>query len=241
MDNQMKKITIKAIAALSLFAASAAHASAEEASDEEGFIPLFDGETLNGWTPSTDAPESFLVEEGNLIARGGPAHIYYSGDVEKAAFKNFELRLEVMTLPGSNSGVYFHTTYQKDGWPGVGYEAQVNSTAHDPRKTGSLYAVADILAFNDDKVRSLLTFEKGNPGVVRDKAPSRDNEWFDYVVIVRDKNISISVDGVETVNWTQPDDWDGGERKIGAGTIALQAHDPLSEVRYRNIRIKPLD
>ena len=232
----MKMNALTAIAVTGLCFASVATAS-----DEEDFIPLFDGKTLNGWTSSADAPKSFLVEDGNLIARGGPAHIFYTGDVEKASFKNFELRLEVMTLPGSNSGVYFHTAYQKDGWPSVGYEAQVNSTANDPRKTGSLYAVADILAFSDDKARPLLTFEKGNPGIVRQTAPSTDNKWFDYVIRVRDRNISISVDGVETVNWTEPDNWAMGERKLGSGTIALQAHDPLSEVRYRNIRIKPLD
>jgi hypothetical protein len=30
-------------------------------------------------------------------------------------------------------------------------------------------------------------------------------------------------------------------RRLGPGTIALQAHDPASTVLYRNIRIKPLD
>src|SRR4029453_18153250 len=42
-----------------------------------------------------------------------------------------------------------------------------------------------------------------------------------------------------------PANWDGGRegpgRRLGAGTIALQAHDPGSTVYYKNIRIKPLD
>jgi hypothetical protein len=45
--------------------------------------------------------------------------------------------------------------------------------------------------------------------------------------------------------WTQPADWNGTKefagRRIAAGTIGLQAHDPRSVVYYKNIRIKVLD
>jgi hypothetical protein len=63
---------------------------------------------------------------------------------------------------------------------------------------------------------------------------------------VKDKTITIMVDGKQTVTWTQPDDWNGGRegpgRSItGPGTIAFQAHDPNSTVYYKNVRIKPLD
>jgi hypothetical protein len=52
------------------------------------------------------------------------------------------------------------------------------------------------------------------------------------------------VDGKLVAEWTQPADWAGTKdfpnRRIGAGTIALQAHDPGSTVYYKNIRIKLL-
>ena len=60
-------------------------------------------------------------------------------------FKDFHFKAEVMTLPKANSGIYFHTKFQPDGWPKAGFEAQVNNTyAKDPKKTGSLYDVEDL-------------------------------------------------------------------------------------------------
>eukprot|EP01043_Picozoa_sp_COSAG02_P108969 COSAG02_NODE_45019_length_361_cov_0.583969_1_plen_64_part_10 len=64
-------------------------------------------------------------------------------------------------MPGANSGIYFHTKFLKSGWPNRGYEAQVNNTQSDKKKTGGLYNVKDNF-----------------------KAPVKDNEWFDYDIIV---------------------------------------------------------
>ena len=56
--------------------------------------------------------------------------------------------------------------------------------------------------------------------------------------------ITIKVGDKGAAQWTQPADWAGTRdfpgRPIGAGTIALQAHDPGSTVYYKNIRIKLL-
>ena len=60
----------------------------------------------------------------------------------KKPFKNFEFKAEVMTLPHSNAGVYFHTRFQDDGWPKAGFECQINNTYHDPKKTASIYGVS---------------------------------------------------------------------------------------------------
>ena len=55
------------------------------------FKALFDGKTLNGWTSTKDNPASFLVENGELVCRGGRAHLFSTGDIGNADFKNFEL------------------------------------------------------------------------------------------------------------------------------------------------------
>ena len=52
---------------------------------------------------------------------------------------------EVMCKPKSNSGIYFHTKFQPDGWPQQGFEAQVNNTHGDRKKTGGLYNVKDVM------------------------------------------------------------------------------------------------
>ena len=54
--------------------------------------------------------------------------------------KDFHFKADVMTKPGSNGGIFFHTQYQDKGWP-VGHEAQINQTQKDPVKTGSVYIV----------------------------------------------------------------------------------------------------
>lgn len=232
----MKKAMTRAFCAAMIFAGSAAA--------EEGFTPIFDGESLEGWRASADNPDSFLVENGALVARGGPAHLFYDGPVGGADFRNFELRLKVMTTPGSNSGVYFHTAYQEGGWPAKGYEAQVNSTQSDPRKTGSLYGVVDMYVPRANEEPFIARSDGVNVAVARDAAPSVDGEWFDYAVRVEHRTITIKVNGMTTVQWTEPSDWasrDFAGRALGSGAIALQAHDPDSEVRYKDIRIKLLD
>lgn len=208
---------------------------------KSGFISLFDGKSLNGWTATEENSSSFVVENGELICRGGKAHLFYTGDVGKANFKNFELALKIKTTANSNSGVYFHTKYQKEGWPKVGFEAQVNSTHSDPKKTGSLYGIVNVWAPEKEEGKYLARVDKeGEIYVLQPKAPSVDGEWFDYHIKVQDNSITIKVNGVTTINWVQPKGWNKS-RKIGSGTVALQAHDPKSVTHYKEVKIKVLD
>ena len=187
---------------------------------EEGFIELFNGENLDGWTPSKENPDSYLVKDGKLIVKGGRSHLFYTGDVQGGKFKDFELKVRAKTFPGANSGVYFHSEYQDEGWPSKGYECQVNQTHKDRKKTGGLYAVTDVL----------------------DTSPVKDGEWYDYDIIVKGKHIVLKINGEITTDWTEPDDWQPPKnmagRKLSRGTFAIQAHDPESVVFYKDIRFK---
>lgn len=188
---------------------------------EEGWISLFNGKDLSGWK-ANENPETFRVEDGQIVVHGERAHLFYVGDVENHDFKNFQWKCEVMTKPGANSGMYFHTKYQDSGWPEQGYEVQVNATQSDNKKTGGLYAVKDVM----------------------NQAPHDDNEWFTQEVIVRGKHIVIKVNGEVTTDYTEPDDVERPDsfkgRVLSSGTFALQGHDPGSEVHYRSIMVKPL-
>ena len=193
---------------------------AAAAGDEKGFVSLFNGKDLTGWKSSED-PRTFAVVDGAIVAKGPRAHLYYVGEVGGGDFRNFEFRAEVLTRPKANSGLYFHTRWQPNDWPSWGYEAQVNNTHGDWRRTGSLYAVQDVR-----------------------KAPARDNEWFDYHILVRGKRIVIQINGQTTVDYTEPAgkakaDGSAG-RYLSHGTFAIQGHDPGSEVHFRNLRVRPL-
>jgi hypothetical protein len=193
-----------------------------QTAQNEGWIKLFDGKTLNGWTPSENK-ECFSVQEGKIVVNGPRSHLFYTGPVMGANFTNFEWKADVMTRPNSNSGMYFHTQYQETGWPDKGYEVQVNNTHSDWRKTGGLYAIVD----------------------VKD-APAKDNEWFTQHIIVIGKHITIKVNGKITVDYTEPDGIsqtgypNTPGRKVSSGTFALQGHDPGSTVYFKNIMVKPL-
>lgn len=212
------------------------------AQTETGFVPLFNGTNLDGWTATTENENSFFVEDGELVLKGGRAHLFYSGSVGDANFKNFEYKLKIKTVNNSNSGVYFHTQYQEEGWPAKGFEAQVNSSHTDPRKTGSLYGIVNIFCPGSDVEPYVGRVEKNKEVFLyKKKAPSKDKKWFDYHITVIDNTITIRVNGEIQTQWTQPDDWANPDRRIGSGTMALQAHDPECEVRYKDIRIKILD
>ena len=209
---------VLAACANSIFMSAAVRA--DNAPDADGFIALFDGKSLEGWSPS-EKKDSWAVEDGTIVAKSGRSHLFYSGPVHDHDFKNFELKADVMTKPGSNSGIYFHTEYQETDWPFKGYEAQVNNTHTDWKRTGGLYDVVDIR-----------------------ESPAKDDEWFEYDILVQDKHIVLTVNGKQTVDYTEPEGGpkvkDKPGRMLSHGTIALQGHDPKSETHFKNIRIKPL-
>lgn len=186
---------------------------------EKGFKVLFDGKTMNGWKVAEENQTSWTVQEGTLQAKGSRSHLYYVGDPQP--FVNFELKIDALTLPKSNGGIYFHTEYQATGWPKKGFEVQVNQTHGDWKKTGSLYDVVNV---------------KENF--------AKDNEWYSYHIIVKGKHVTIKINDKVAVDWEQPADYQAGKdftRILDKGTIALQAHDPGSTVRFTNIQIKRLD
>ena len=205
-----------------IFVATVLFLAASSVSADEGqWQNLFDGKSLDGWK-AADHDECFKAQDGAIVAGGGPmAHLFYVGAVGNHDFKNFELKIEVKTKPGSNGGIFFHTEPQS-GFLKKGYEAQIDNTHTDKRRTGSLLIVKDIL----------------------ETSPVKDDEWFEYHVIVTGERIVLKVNGQTTVDYTEPENPErpeGRERRVlSRGQIALQAHDPNSMVFYRNIRIKVL-
>ena len=186
---------------------------------EKGFKTLTDGKTFNGWKRAEENQDTWTIQDGAFMTHGPRCHLYYVG--EEKPYVNFELKVDVLTEPGSNGGIYFHTQYQPTGFPKYGFEVQVNQTHTDWKKTGSLYDVVN--------VKEQL---------------AKDNEWYSYDIIVKDKHVTIKINDKVAVDWEQPADYQAGAnytRILDKGFFALQAHDPKSIVRYANIRVKRLD
>jgi hypothetical protein len=203
-----------AVALVAGLAGVAASAQVEEA----GFESLFDGTTLAGWKANENV-DSWRVADGAIVCHGPRSHLFYVGpDAAKPAdFANFHLKAEVLTKPNSNAGIFFHTAFQAEGWPQMGYEMQVNNSfAKDPVRTGSIYNV----------VKNFMP-------------PANDDTWFTQELIVQGKRITVIVDGKTLFEFVEPEGVTG-TRKLSHGTFALQAHDPGSEVHFRKLRVKRL-
>jgi len=184
------------------------------------WISLFDGKTLAGWK-ATENVESFQVKDGAIVVDGDRSHLFYTGDIAGHEFKNFELKLKIYTFPEANSGVYFHTKYQEKGFPGRGYEVQVNNSHTDRIRTASLYNIKNV-------------YEKH----------ASDHEWFEMHIKVVDKHVQVKVDGELVVEYTEIQEGgkkDHTDRFPPTGTFALQAHDPNSKIMYKDIMVRVID
>ena len=183
-------------------------------------MPLFDGTSLTGWKASEN-PATFSVDSGMIIVHGPRAHLFYDGPVQHGEFKNFEFKAQVMTTPGSNSGIFIHTAYQPNDWPAKGYEVQVNNSHTDWRRTGSLYAVED--------VKDVFV---------------KDFEWYTEYIRVQGKHITIKINDRTVVDYNEPDsvaqNIPVGGKRLSSGTFALQGHDPNSKVYFKEVWVKPL-
>jgi hypothetical protein len=219
----MPTLTRREALGLLLAAPAAGYALNDDSGD---WIQLFDGKSLRGWMANEHA-DTFKVVDGQIVVHGERAHLFYVGSAHNANFRNFELSADVMTRPGANSGIYFHTVFQPNGWPAAGFEVQVANTYEtadgywEQKKTGSLYGVRNV-----------------------NKQLVKDNEWFRINTLVRGKQVQIRLNGMLVVDYVEPQSPfradPGFQRVLNHGTFALQGHDPESTMYFKNIRVRAL-
>lgn len=107
-----------------------------EKPDANGWIQLFDGQTLSGWS-TADPGDWTITGTGTLVGRGKTSHLFSPN-----TYTNLEFKAEVRLNHKGNSGMYFRAAFGK-GWP-KGYETQVENTSSDPQRTGSLYNLSKV-------------------------------------------------------------------------------------------------
>lgn len=194
--------------------------SAETA--EEGFQPLFDGKTFEGWEGDL---KTFRIEEGAII--GGtmkekiPRNEFLT---TKKEYGDFELRLQAkLAGDGANAGVQFRTKRIPNHHEVIGYQCDMG---HMEGRCiwGSLYDESRRRKFllHGDKAKVEKAFKPG--------------EWNDFVVRCEGSRVQIWLNGVQTIDYKEDD-----PQVERTGIIAVQIHGgPPSEASYRKIRIKRL-
>ncbi|QEH34016.1 hypothetical protein OJF2_25490 [Aquisphaera giovannonii] len=187
---------------------------ATSACAQEGtWTPLFDGQTLGGWTKAGSEDSHWVVKDGCIVGTGKASMLY-----SPKTYKNFRYRAELRINDHGNSGVYFRCP-APNGSFGEGYEAQVDSTHADPIRTGSLYTFIHIF----------------------DRLVEPD-AWFTYEIECITKefrgktipHITIWINGKKLYTFLDHTDaWKEGH-------FAFQQHDPGSRVEIRKVEVMEL-
>jgi hypothetical protein len=187
----------------------------DKSASEAGWVSLFDGKTLEGWTPLPTSKQEthWEVKDGVIEGSGGSSMLYSP----RGDYKNFKYRAEIKINDKGNSGMYVRTP--KAATFSGGYEIQVNATHKDPIKTGSLY--------------TLVHLEKSV--VPPDTWFTQEIECID--VPYRGKMVTkfrISVNGELLFEYLDHN------RLSKEGHFAFQQHDPGSKVSIRKVEVQEL-
>lgn len=189
---------------LSIAAGLAAALAAYGAEKPGPWVKMFDGKTLNGWK-ANERPESWSVKNGAIVGDGDVSHLFWM----KEECENCEFKAMVKISHEGNSGMYFRAAFGP-GWP-KGYEAQVNSTHKDWRRTGGLYAIAD----------------------VKEQLVPPDT-WWEQHIIAQGNHIVIKVNGKTVVDHVDE------QNRFTKGYLALQQHNKGSVVEYKDLMYRRL-
>ena len=180
---------------------------------------MFDGTQSsleNDWLQS--GTRAWEVIDGNLHHEdvSGSSHLFYDGP--NSRFTSFEMVCEWKSGVGTNSGIYFHTEYQADGFPAIGNEAQINNTssAAIDKKTGSLFGTVNL-----------------------ETTDVQDEVWNKQRIVVLDTRVVIEVNDETTVDIDFETFGRHIHRPLGSGLIALQG-EGLGGFHDKIIFRKPL-
>ena len=193
--------------------------STEGRADPDGWEPLFDGRTLDGWSGTAVGQElgrSWRVEDSCLVAvAGGPR----SSLLTRRQYWFFDLRFEWKAVPNTNSGVkyrLFGFDRILDGSrEALGFEYQVADDDGDPgaridpkQRSGALYSVTPVEHFEAKPL----------------------GQWNESRIVVTADRVEHWLNGSVTARSATDIPF--------ASAIVFQHH--TTEVRFRNVRIRSL-
>lgn len=192
---------------------------------EKGFVQLFDGKSLQGWTLIKPHGPGYVVKDGVLVCPAdGGGNLY----TEKE-YANFVFRFEFKTEPGGNNGVGIRAPLEGDA-AYQGMEIQILDDGHERYK---------------GKIKS-----EQHHGSVYDVIPARTGflkpagEWNQEEITANGSRIRVELNGaiILDADLTTVREADVLKKHPGlkrkAGHIGFLGHGSL--VEFRNIRIKSL-
>ena len=223
--------------------------------DDDGFISVFDGKTLNGWEGDSTY---WRVEDGNLVGEVTPATL-----LDRNSFliwrggltDDFELKVEYRVSADGNSGINYRSEeiegvphalrgYQCDidganRYTGMNYEERRRTTIARQGQRVVLDPVEDPSA----PLSAYIENNRWTKTIVKDtlanvdslKSTLKPNEWHRVHLIVKGNRMQHYINGVLVSDVTDNDTIN----RRSSGLLGVQVHvGPPMKIEYRNFRLK---
>lgn len=229
------------------------------ANEEDGFVEIFDGKTLDGWEGDT---AYWRVTEGKLVGEITPEKLLKTNSFivwQGGNPEDFELKMDFKITEGGNSGIQYRSEAVADVPNALrGYQADIdgrnNYTGQNYEERGRTtlaYRGEEVVVNsqpNPDEEGSLRMHVKNNAWTMREVTGSlgssdslrsliKGNEWNTVHIIAKGNRLQHYVNGVLMSDVTDNDEVN---RKL-RGLLGMQVHvGPPMQVEFRNIRIKEL-
>ncbi len=210
---------------------------------EDGFLPIFDGKTLENWDGN---PEFWRVEDGSITGqttaekptKGNTFLIYRGGEVG-----DFELKVDYKII-GHNSGIQYRSFEVPDNqWVIGGYQADIEAgdthsgIIYGERFRGILSGRGEktVLKNGDDGKLQKVVEKFGDSAEIQSQI--KKEGWNTYHIIAKGYTFEQRINGVTTSICI-----DEHPERRASGLIALQLHaGPPMKVQFKNIVVKKTD
>ncbi len=194
------------------------------ATDEDGFVCLFDGKTLEGWI-QRNGTATYQVEDGTVLGKtteGSPNSFLCT----EKDYSDFELLFEVKVDDRLNSGVQIRSQSKPEF---------KNRRVHGPQVEIAVNGTAGYV-YGEALKTGWLSEDRSDPKAA---AAFKKGEWNKYRVLAVGKSIKTWVNDVPVADLVDE------KSNMGCGFIGLQVHGIKKgtgpyEVRWRNISIKDM-
>ena len=197
----------------------------------EGWVLLFDGKTLDGWTTNLLKPSLRPVDEASINPHGCGAYMM----IHEKVWGDFKLSMDFKLSPGCNSGIFVRT-YPLEPRPGLNVAYNGIEIAVDDTRTAGYHDTGAVY----DLVKPTH------------KAMKSAGQWNRIVVTCRGNTIDVELNGAHVTHadldaFTEPHKRPDGSRHkfdvayakhVRKGYIGLQDHG--RDCWYKNIKLLPL-
>ncbi|MGC6550806.1 MAG: sulfatase-like hydrolase/transferase [Rubripirellula sp.] len=213
-----------------------ASASVGSRPDSEGFVSIFNGRSLQGWSGDS---KYWSVKDGAITGTtDGTLKMNRFLTWKFSTVRNFELKVKVKVSAGGNSGIQYRGMSRPDLGLDVVTGYQCDVVAKNPNYNGMLYEERGrrILAHTGEKV----VVDPQGRSWITEKLPVmtfEPEQWCDYHILVKGNHHQHWINGHQTADLIDLDP----EGRSLEGVLAVQVHvGPAMKIQYKDFKIKHL-